>query len=921
MNEINGKYVNVVLSVEEGRGMDFLKNHVQIVTNFNGRILESDYVEPEECPLFNTELVWETEKKDLRKIRSANTPLRVDVRTFDANNRKVRIGYLLLNPRSAIVLTKQSAGTSHFKWHKLLGVPPEFKSSHPELFISLTIRDHVPEVQEQTGSSVSAQVIEEENESSGEEQAEKIAPVFPVKYFEDGFIQVGEDNQITRSFYLSISIKNATNLDLLLPEVLVFTNNREKYYLSFSMFGIVIKTKPFWKELHQSFVLNEKVVISLLSSYEVLRAFFEEHCEVLVRFYCGRDKLGMTKINVQNLFSSKEELKIYTVSENCRFKYPSPHGIVPVGAKGRKPSIEVETTLECRELPSHLLNKIHGCENGTQNLYGFGSGDDVVQDEKVEYTSAQSSPQSPTTIEGANEAQEKSPNPLGSPIHSAGGERCDSAKKTLEIEVLHARQTDKKSASVQELTESREDCITTRSEGSFLENVPGLALLTPVLDSCMVIKDKYQKFSLDIALDKIYWRTPPKTTQFSIKFKHPKANSFYIISPSVSDSSEDTTLEGARCRLYYISTSEEIKKLLYSWPAKIVLIDETDNPVSEEVDVYTVAFLSRDRKECSYQADLKSIKSFDVIAKLFITLYLQEQSLTFSAKDKEGELQPAVLDEKVAVKELEELDKWKEEEKAKFLTELKVLQNKHISVLQEDWIGRKNELEEKLTKNVAKIKVLKKELQAAVTKMKLKDQIVKRQNERIMSTNIQTEIERFSSHDRKDLIQTVFKLEQQNLALKELVDEQQSEIEQIKKTALTKEQTTYLLQDLRGLEEKFEEAQKTKNYFKEQWKNAVREIHELRTEDQRQIKNKLQTHREELSQLSLDNLFKNEAESLDKDVGSLTSPRRRSPEKALSDVSSLGGISTFLGPKTEYYRDPNSFYQNVIAGYTFIHDN
>lgn len=68
MNELRGKYVNVVLGVEEGKGMDFLKQPVYIVAHFNGRVMESDCVEHRPTPDFNTELVWETEKKTIRKV-------------------------------------------------------------------------------------------------------------------------------------------------------------------------------------------------------------------------------------------------------------------------------------------------------------------------------------------------------------------------------------------------------------------------------------------------------------------------------------------------------------------------------------------------------------------------------------------------------------------------------------------------------------------------------------------------------------------------------------------------------------------------------------------------------------------------------------------------------------------------------------
>jgi hypothetical protein len=63
MDQLKGKVVNVVLTIQEGKGMDSIKNLTFISANFNGRILESDPVNAEDCPSFNTNLIWEIEKR------------------------------------------------------------------------------------------------------------------------------------------------------------------------------------------------------------------------------------------------------------------------------------------------------------------------------------------------------------------------------------------------------------------------------------------------------------------------------------------------------------------------------------------------------------------------------------------------------------------------------------------------------------------------------------------------------------------------------------------------------------------------------------------------------------------------------------------------------------------------------------------
>lgn len=39
MNQLRGKLVNLVLAVDNGRGMEFVKHPIHVAGNYNGRIL------------------------------------------------------------------------------------------------------------------------------------------------------------------------------------------------------------------------------------------------------------------------------------------------------------------------------------------------------------------------------------------------------------------------------------------------------------------------------------------------------------------------------------------------------------------------------------------------------------------------------------------------------------------------------------------------------------------------------------------------------------------------------------------------------------------------------------------------------------------------------------------------------------------
>jgi len=66
------------------------------------------------------------------------------------------------------------------------------------------------------------------------------------------------------------------------------------------------------------------------------------------------------------------------------------------------------------------------------------------------------------------------------------------------------------------------------------------------------------------------------------------------------------------------------------------------------------------------------------------------------------------------------------------------------------------------------------------------------------------------------------------------------------KASLTTDQTASLLQELKILEEKLDNVQKGKSFFKEQWGKAVREIHKMKVDNQQAMKVQIKNSKEEL---------------------------------------------------------------------------
>lgn len=92
-------------------------------------------------------------------------------------------------------------------------------------------------------------------------------------------------------------------------------------------------------------------------------------------------------------------------------------------------------------------------------------------------------------------------------------------------------------------------------------------------------------------------------------------------------------------------------------------------------------------------------------------------------------------------------------------------------------------------------------------------------------------------------------LNAENERLQLLVSKQSEELETHQKASLTLDQTANLLQELKTLEEKLQNAQENKSFFKEQWAKAVREIHRMRMEYQQTMQVQIKNSKEKLQNL------------------------------------------------------------------------
>lgn len=74
-------------------------------------------------------------------MRSEQASLKLECFAFKENEGRERIGYVLLNIRSAQVLSKYGDLSPKTNWHKLLGLRSDLKVQRPELLLALRVED------------------------------------------------------------------------------------------------------------------------------------------------------------------------------------------------------------------------------------------------------------------------------------------------------------------------------------------------------------------------------------------------------------------------------------------------------------------------------------------------------------------------------------------------------------------------------------------------------------------------------------------------------------------------------------------------------------------------------------------------------------------------------------------------------------
>lgn len=140
------------------------------------------------------------------------------------------------------------------------------------------------------------------------------ATATPRLLHEERLIQLGPDSSCRDLFLLSITAGRAENLEYLVQKD--FRELTEDFSFWYQVLDNSIQLKSFKKIPGETHVLNEKIVIRIRSSLNVLKNYFQDNPYLLVKLQYNNIIAGQSKIDLRPLVTSDNFVDFFNDSND-----------------------------------------------------------------------------------------------------------------------------------------------------------------------------------------------------------------------------------------------------------------------------------------------------------------------------------------------------------------------------------------------------------------------------------------------------------------------------------------------------------------------------------------------------------------------------------------------------------------------------
>ncbi|XP_011693780.1 PREDICTED: centrosomal protein of 120 kDa-like isoform X3 [Wasmannia auropunctata] len=791
-------------------------------------------------------------------MRSEQASLKLECFAFKENEGREKIGYVLLNIRSAQVISKCGDLSPKASWHKILGLRSDLKIQKPELLLVLTVEDR-KDINLNSAAELRNLMIDKDVVLENDK-------IIPYLHPDEQLIQLGPPDTCCELFILNITAMCIENLHLLLLEHL---NKHSIVHFSYRVLENDVELKPFKTEPGKSHFVPEKVTVRIRSSLSVLKQYLQLKPYLLIYLKHENSIIAESSVNLQSLVpadSLQEFVKCAanastTLHEQC-FLIKQDSKMEKLVENHQKSYLDLQLKLQYIESKTNV----------------FFDSDTINSKNRISNAQLNRNEESINSIDQRRPEVESHRNPSGDFGKSSFRNVPSEAKCTTEYKNIN-----KQSAECQCLKRQTDRVTCSRSCDGMLYN--------SVNKNHTKDAGPYHCYCLRISLVAITLVSETLSGRgIEFRFHHPKTevmSTAHARMPVLSN--EKIKLQDVVCQFHFISAPDEIEQLLQSFPPKISIYDTKEGDELSLLVLDVKPLFYQEKSECQYKLSM-----FDThrnkIADMDVVLKLEDRGPHCILKKQtiDKNLGPPILDDSLAYKIVDELETWKERQKAMFKAELKRKEERHLNMLSEEWRMQKENLESKLAYSVEQCKTLANSLNNATDDLR-KRRLKSLENEtRLIKANEELqwryetklqELKDLLHATQSDLTSKVTKLEEKKLALeaqveilsyenenlKSSISKQMDELQIYQKGSLTQDQTASLLQEVKILEEKLDNAQKGKEFFRGQWSKAVRELHRMKVDYQQAMEVQIKNNREELMSADLAEILSADRKALNND--------------------------------------------------------
>ncbi|XP_063980873.1 centrosomal protein of 120 kDa isoform X2 [Diachasmimorpha longicaudata] len=768
-------------------------------------------------------------------MRSGQEPLKLECIEFKENGVKEKIGYLLLSLRSAQIVPRGYESTIKMNWHRLLGLRNDVKGDKPEFLLSLTIEDR------DTREVGSSEKIEEEPNKLIEMND------LPVPYVisEERLIQLGPITTSRELFSLNILTGITANLHLIVPKPTSPNSPTKLLTFWYKILDNELQSKPFTMD-STVFSLNEKIIMRIRSSFPVLQIYVEKNPNFLVVLKCGESVLGESEVDLKGLLSGGSSGQWVDI---------------PGGKEALLNKRCFLKTLDRRDETDNADEKPY--LDLQLVLTRFGNQGDEVHVNSLPNNSSSTTKHIETIMEKQCVTMGHQNPPDDSAKHLRSVHETDCTSKMNHFSNSEILQD-----------QPRNTITHSWSEKDVTKNV-----------------EAYHCYCLHVALNSMTLQSQLiKNIEF--RFHHPKAEVMSTLYPKMPVRMGETLrLQDIGCKLHFISSVEDIKHLLVTYPPRISIRDEEriERSCLGQAILDVNRIFNDSELKCQYEALLFD-SSRNEIGSVQVQMRLVDHGPYYRTTKTiwSENLGPPVLDDSLASKIVDELETWKERQQEMFRVELKWKEERHLNLLSEEWQRRRESLESQLACSVEQCKILANNLNKAtddlrtrrIHSMEKEAQLLKTNEElqwtydrklrdlkdasERMREDCASKLSRLED-EKKNFEEQISELRNENTRLQKTISKQSEQLTEYQKGGFTSEETENLVEQMKSLEYKFNNAMKSKTFFKEQWGKAVREIHKLKMEHQQALEVQIKSSREELKNIDLEQLLQADSAALSND--------------------------------------------------------